>query len=132
VPKEVMGHAAGNRREQLHAHLIERARDNKHFRVGTGPRVRRDLVAVPRTAEEYRGYFVEWLKDPAIQHADQLIARFAKDRELQLSCEVGSDDYSYLSTLFMPKLHDLARSDELTEQQVASLWLNHGIMQLPW
>jgi len=75
---------------------------------------------------------IDWIKDPAIEHTDQLIARFACDRELQAICEVGADDYAYLATLFMPRLHDLAKGDELTEGQVASIWINHGINQLPW
>lgn len=131
VAKEITGHAEGTEREKLNLHLIERARENKHFRVGNS-RAKRDPMAAPKTAEEYRAYMVEWLKDPAIDHADTLIARFARDRELQMVCEVGSDDYSYLATLFMPKLHELAHADELTEGQIASLWIGHGINQLPW
>lgn len=131
VPKEITGHAEGNERERLHHQLIERARDNKHFKVGSARRVSRD-AAIPKTAEEYRAYAVSWIKDPSIDHADRLVARFAKDRDLQSACEVGADDYSYLATLFMPRLHDLAKADELTENQVASLWINAGINQLPW
>jgi hypothetical protein len=67
-----------------------------------------------------------------IEHADELIARFAKDRELQLACEVGSDDFAYLGTLFMPRLYDLAKADDLTAQQVSSLWISHGFNVLPW
>jgi predicted urease superfamily metal-dependent hydrolase len=29
----------------------------------------------------------------AIEHAIELIARFARDRELQAACEVGADDF---------------------------------------
>jgi len=75
---------------------------------------------------------VAWLKDPNLDHAEKLIARYAKDRDLREVCEVGADDYSWLATLFMPKLHDLAKGDELTEGQVASLWINHGFNQLDW
>lgn len=132
IAKDITGHPGGSERERLNHQLIERARDNKHFKVGQGRAPRRDVLAQPETAEEYRAYMVGWLQDPAIQHADQLIERFAQDRDLQASCEVGSDDFSYLSTLFMPKLHEFAKGDELTEGQVASLWINHGINQLPW
>jgi hypothetical protein len=132
VPKDIVGHAEGTDREKLNFQLIQSARDNRHFRVGTGKGPRRDAFTLPKTAEEYRGYMVGWLKDPELEHADQLIARFARDRDLQAACEVGADDYAYLSSLFMPKLHDLARGDELNEPQVAALWISHGINQLPW
>jgi hypothetical protein len=131
VPKEITGHAAGSEREKLNAELIARARDNKHFQVGQG-RARKDAASLPKTAEQYRAYMVSWLQDPNIEHVNDLIARFARDRDLQIACEVGGDDYTYLSTLFMPRLHELARADEMSEQQVAAAWVNHGIMQLPW
>lgn len=131
VPKEITGHAEGTASEKLNHHLIERARENPSFKVA-GSRVKRDASALPKTAEEYRAYMIAWLKGPGIEHVDQLIARFARDRELQAVCEVGSDDFSFLSTLFMPKLHELAKADELTEGQVASLWINAGVNQMPW
>lgn len=131
VPKEIKGNGEGTDRERLNMQLIERARDNPHFKVGSGP-AKRQIKALPKDAADYRAYMVDWLADPSIQHADQLIARFAKDHDLQVTCEVGADDYAYLATLFMPRLHDLAKGDELTEGQVASLWINHGINQLPW
>jgi hypothetical protein len=131
VPKTITGHAEGTTAQKLNHHLIESAKENRHFRVGNA-KPKREVATMPTTAEGYRAYMVEWLKDPNIQHADDLIARFAKDRELQAICEVGSDDYSYLGTLFMPKLHELARGDELTELQVSTLWAQRGINVLPW
>jgi hypothetical protein len=131
VGKEIVGHAEGTEREKLNHQLITSARDNKHFMVGDA-KPKRDRDTLPKTASEYRAYAVAWLKDPNIEHADQLIARFAKDRDLRTACEVGSDDYAWIATLFMPKLHELARADELTEPQVATMWINHGINELPW
>ena len=110
---------------------IERARDNKKFSVGNA-KVKRDVIATPTNADEYRAYLVGWLKDPAIQHAQDLIARFAKDRELRMICEVGSQDYSLIATLFMPKLHELAHADELKGEQIAAIWIQHGFNELPW
>jgi hypothetical protein len=132
VPKDITGHADGTEREKLNHHLIERARENKHFTVGSARRPRRDADALPKTSEEYKAYMVGWLKDPEIASTDQLIARFARDHDLQVACEVGHDDFSYLSTLFMPRLHELARADELSDPQVASIWISHGVNQLPW
>lgn len=131
VPKELTGHPDGTDREKLNHQIIVAADSNKHFKVGNN-RPKRDVAALPKTAEQYRAYMVGWLQDPSIQHTNELIARFAKDRELQASCEVGSDDYSFLATLFMPKLHELAEADEFTEQQVAAIWIQNGINQLPW
>lgn len=131
VPKEITGHAEGTAAQKLNLHLIERARENRLFAVGDG-KPKRQAATVPATAEQYRAYLVDWLKDPSIQHADQLIARFAKDRELQADCEVGSDDYAYIATLFMPKLHELARIDELSDAQLAAIWISHGFNQTPW
>ena len=130
-PKSITGKADGTKTEQLNHHLIERARENRHFSVG-GQRKKRDAAALPTSADGYKAYMVDWLKDPNIQHAEELVARFARDRELQAACEVGTDDYAWLSTLFMPKLHELARGDDLTELQVSSLWARHGINVLPW
>jgi hypothetical protein len=50
---------------------------------------------MPKTAEEYRAYMANGCRIPgSIQHADLLIARFARDRDLQAACEVGADDYA--------------------------------------
>jgi len=132
VPKDITGNADGNDRDRLNAELIERARDNKHFKVGSGRGSKREAVALPKTPDQYRAHMIAWLLDESIRSTDQLVARFAQDRELQATCEVGADDWAYLSTLFMPKLHELAKADELTEAQVAHVWINHGINQLPW
>jgi hypothetical protein len=131
VPKEIRGHAAGSDREKFNLGLIESARANKTFAVGNA-KPKRDAIKDPTTAEEYRAYFVEWLKDPRIEHAEPLIERFANDRELQLACGVGTDDFEYMGTLFMPRLYQLAKADELTEQQLAAVWVRHGVNQLPW
>lgn len=131
VPKEITGHAEGNSRDQLNMQIIESARTNKHFRVGNAQR-KRDAMSAPQTAEEYRAYAVGWIKDPSISSTKGLIERLAKDRTLQMACEVGTDDYSYISTLFMPRLHELARADELTDNQVADIWFQSGFTQLPW
>lgn len=132
VGKDITGHPDGSAAEKLNHQLIEAARTNKHFKVGSARTPARETRELPKTAEEYRRYAVAWIKDPEIQTTEQLITRFARDRDLQFACEVGADDYAWLSTLFMPKLHELAKADELTEGQVASIWINHGVMQLPW
>lgn len=131
VPKEIRGHATGNARDKLNAELIERARDNKSFAVGNA-KPKRDAVKSPNTAEEYRVYFVEWLKDPEIQHAEQLIVRFARDRQVQVACAIGTDDFDMMRDLFVPKLHQLAKGDELTDGHVSDIWVRNGYNVLPW
>jgi len=131
IPKEITGCATGTEREKLNFHLIERARENKHFVVGNAKR-KRDSHVEPKTALEYRAYAVAWMKDPEIKHAEDLIARFARDRELQASCEIGYDDFEYLGTLFNPRLSELAHGDELNAVQVSQIWINHGYNVLPW
>lgn len=135
VPKDITGHAKGTDREKLNLHLIERARENKTFRVGTGVR-KRDPSRDPETAEEYRQYFANWMQHPSLNssdtHAEDLIARFAKDRALQATCGVGSDDFDYMATLFMPKLHEFAKRDELSDPELAQVWMRHGYNTLPW
>lgn len=131
LPKELTGHPDGTQRERLNMHMIETARASKFWTVGNA-KPKRDPQALPTTAMEYRAYMIEWLKDPEIQHAQQLIAHFARDHNLREACEVGTDDYNYLATLFMPKLYELQRSDELSDAQLGSIWINHGINELPW
>lgn len=130
VPKEIRGREDGTESEKLGLHIINSARNNPHFKVGD--KRFQMPVQLPATAEQYRAYAVNWIKDRSIEHAEDLIRRFTRDRELQAACEVGSDDYAWLATLFMPRLHELARADGLNDVQVASLWAANGVNQLPW
>lgn len=132
VPKELTGHPDGNERERLNHHIITSARNNPCFSVGGEKPAARPGAKKPKTAEEYRAFFAKWLLDPAIEHVDQLIARFARDRELQAACEVGTADFALIGELFMPRLHELAKADEMSHEQVAATWINHGYNQLPW
>jgi hypothetical protein len=131
VPKEIVGHPEGTDRDRLNHAIIERARDNPAFKVSGAPRARikRDT---PKTPEQYRAYLADWLKDPAIEHVRDLIGHFAKDKDLQLACEVGASDYDLIATLFMPRLHELTKFDELSAEQVAAIWIDHGYNVLPW
>jgi hypothetical protein len=132
VPKEVTGNPDGTSSEKLNHHIIESARNNPCFVVGKDKPARRDKASAPKNAREYSAYFIDWLKDGHFETAEELIARFAKDRDLQAKCEVGPDDFAYLGTLFNPRLADLAKAEALTEPQVAAIWISHGINQLPW
>lgn len=137
VPKEVTGHPEGTSTEKLNHQIIESARSNPSFTVGSEKKKRTKADAMPTDAKTYRSYMVGWLKEErdgvsVFEHAEDLIARLAQDRELQAKCEVGFDDFQYLSSLFMPRLADLAVADELSEGQIASIWVKYGYNQLPW
>lgn len=132
VPKEIVGLADGTPQQKLNLMIIERAREasQKNFRCAS-VKAERLTPALPRTAAEYRAYMIGWLGQK-YESADALIARFAQDKALQVACEVGTDDYAYLGGLFMPKLHELSKAQELTQGQVAHLWVQHGFNTLPW
>jgi hypothetical protein len=130
VPKEITGHPDGTAAEQINHHIIERARDNRQFMVGD-QRKPRDAIAQPVTSDEYKTHMISWMMEP-FRHVEDLIGKFASERNLQAACGVGSDDYDYLGSLFMPKLMALARADEMTELQLAAVWARHGYNVLPW
>ena len=131
VAKELTGNPNGTERERQNHHMIERAKENPHFGIGNS-RPRRAKAADPKTAREYLAYFTEWLRSETFETAEELIVRFTKDRGLQQSCEVGTDDFTFIGGLFNPRLHELAKADGLSEPQVAALWASHGVNQLPW
>lgn len=132
MPKEITGYADGTAQQKMNLHIIERARDpnQKHFRCAS-QKNERQTSTLPKTADEYRAYMIGWLGQK-YETTDSMIARFAQDKQLQVACEVGTDDYAYLGGLFMPKLHELAKAEELSQGQVAHLWLQHGFNALPW
>lgn len=133
VPKEIKGDTAGTSTERLNAQLVIAARSNPHFVVGdldNAPRRPRDKL--PTDAKGYRAYFIGWLKEETFETPDELISRFARDRDLQARCEVGPDDFALIAELFMPKLSDLAKACDMAEAQLAAVWVNHGYNQLPW
>lgn len=138
VPKEITGHPEGTSTERFNHQVIESARNNPCFTVGSQKNARKKKSdALPVDAKGYRAYMVDWLKEEkngnsVFEHAEQLIERLAQDRELQAKCEVGYDDFQYLGSLFMARLHELAAADELSEGQIAALWVQHGYNQLPW
>jgi hypothetical protein len=108
---------------------IEAARGNKFFRVGAGG-PNNAPVGPPKTAMEYRGHVVDWIKD--CETVDQVAAHWAADRQLRFVCEVGQDDISFLGTLVEPKLRALRMAEGLTDSQVAAVWIKHGVLDLPW
>jgi len=109
--------------------MIEAARANRYFRVGSEMATGAP-VGLPKTAMEYRAYVVDWIK--GCDTVDQVAAHWAADRQLRVTCEVGQDDVSYLGTLVEPKLRALRQKEGLTEMQVAGVFVNHGVLEIPW
>ncbi|EJN14751.1 hypothetical protein PMI42_01725 [Bradyrhizobium sp. YR681] len=133
VPKEIKGDPDGSSTEKLNAQMIESAKGNPHFVVGDPSKAQRSpRNKQPKDAKSYRAYFIDWLKDETFETPEELIGRFARDRELQAKCEVGPDDFALMGELFMPKLSDLAKACDMAEAQLAAVWINHGFNQLPW
>lgn len=118
------------------ADLIEQAKANKFFKVGSFDTTKDSTAAVvstvadPKTAAQYRAHFVDWFKK--ITSINDMVATWAKEQPMREACEVGADDYSYIGTLFYPKMHDLAKAAGLNQQQLAELWARVGVQQLPF
>lgn len=108
---------------------IDAARINKHFSVG-GKNESGEASGPPTTAMEYRGHVIDWLRD--VDTVDKLVIKWAADRQLRQECEVGQDDISYLGTIVEPKLHTLRTAEGLSENAVAGLFVNRGVLEIPW
>jgi hypothetical protein len=109
-PQTINGHTGDplkkecTKQERLNADIIERARKNKFFRVGTFD-MRRDGVKVeipegPQNAAQYRAHAAAWL--PTVTSVDELDKKWISEERLRRECEVGGDDIDYLMSLFTP------------------------------
>lgn len=116
-------------RESDRPGMLEAARGNRFFRVGS-EKSQNENFGPPKTAMEYRAYVVDWMKE--VSTVDQLVAHWAADRQLRVTCEVGQDDIAYLGTLVEPKLKQMRMAEGLSESQAAELWIKHGVLELPW
>lgn len=112
--------------------MIEAARGNSRFIVGDfkagmmPPKVNE----IPTSPTGYRLHVMQWMRD--VVSVDQLVEQWGKDRALRGACDVGADDISYLGTLLDPKMRELQRRDGLSDQQLASVWIKHGFLEIPW
>ncbi|XUM21063.1 hypothetical protein ACRAVF_27255 [Bradyrhizobium oligotrophicum S58] len=131
IAKAITGRDGGTERETLNHHIIQRARDNPHFSVD-GQRSKRGKIGTPKDADEYKRYFVGWLKNETFDCVDDLLDRFVRDRNLQISAELAPEDFAWMRDLFNPRLHDLAKADGITEPQIAAAWAARGVNVLPW
>jgi len=63
----------------------------------------------------------------------QFKALVAVERHSGISvCEVGRDDIDWLGRLFEPKLHHMRIEEQLSELDVAGVFVKHGILEIPW
>ena len=68
------------------------------------------MTGPPKTAEAYRRWAVEWMKDvPNVEDACQ---RWATEARMRAQLEVGFDDYKYISDFFQPILSELIRKED--------------------
>lgn len=108
---------------------IEAARGNRFFRVGNdGPKENPNLA--PATSQQYRAHVVKWMKD--VETVGALIQKWASERVLRQTCEVGLDDVSYLGSLVEPKLRAMRMKEGMSDGDVANTWMRAGILELPW
>lgn len=134
-PVEYVEHGDPDAKPHPNKLLIERAKGNPFFRVGSFDQTQArtviaGFVGEPKTPEQYRAHLVTWLKKTV--DIQDLVQRWVSESRLREMCEVGSDDYAWLGTMFLPKMYDLARQGELNDAQLADLWRQHGVMQLPF
>jgi hypothetical protein len=109
--------------------LIESARTNRFFRVGDqGPEPGDNDP--PKNATQYRAHVVAWMKE--VNTVDDLVVKWSADRDLRRACEVGHDDIDWLGRLFEPKLRHMRIEEQLSELDVAGVFVKHGILEIPW
>jgi hypothetical protein len=118
-PQTISGHTGDplkkecTKQERLNADIIERARKNKFFRVGTFD-PRKDSVKVeptegPQNSAQYRLHAAEWLKKA--NSVEELDGKWIGEETLRKECEVGGDDIDYLMSLFTPKRAELRKRE---------------------
>lgn len=96
-----------------HPELLEKARQNKFFKVGAfgpGDAVEtREETGLPKTPEQYRAHAVAWLK--TTQSVEELDQTWRKEETLRHDCGVGSDDIDLLNGLIDPLRAELRKRD---------------------
>jgi hypothetical protein len=116
---------------------IDSARGNSHFSVGEGAKANSESSGPPTNAMGYRGHVLDWVKatdsitEPRLA-IDAIARQWGADRGLREQCEVGRDDISYLGTLIEPKLRMLRQQAGMSENDVAGVWVQRGVLDLPW
>lgn len=115
--------------------MIASAKGNKFFHVGHFDAAARQVALsavaeLPATADQYRAHVVNWLKNVKTIH--EMVTQWAAEHDLREACGVGSDDYSFIGSLFNPKMHELQQAAELNNTQLADLWRTYRVFQLPF
>lgn len=122
--------------------LIEQARGNRFFKVGKFDADKDQaplpgFAGDPKTSAEYRSHIIGWVNKLGGQHPqpediEEMIKTFVAEARMREMCEVGSDDYSFIGSIFLPKMHELARAAGLNDDQLAKAWARYGLFQLPF
>lgn len=111
---------------------IAAARLNRFFRVGKDdPKdPGRNPNDGPKTPMEYRAHVIAWIK--TCESVEDVVKHWSDDRVLRQTCEVGSDDITWLGAIVEPKLSDFRRKEGMSDAAVASVWIKYGVLDLPW
>lgn len=122
--------------------LIEAAKANRFFKVGEySPDQDKApppfFTGDPKTSDQYRAHVVAWLNKlsaaPSSPHTiEEMVKTWVAEQHLRESCEVGSEDYSFIGAQFLPKMHEFAKQAEMSDTQLADLWRRYGVFQLPF
>lgn len=117
--------------------LIKKLRDhpNPFFKVGPFDPAKDKapvigFIGEPTTSEQYRAHAVGWINKCA--DIDDMAKTWVAEQRLRDACEFGTDDYMWLGTIFLPKMHDLAKRAELNDSRLAQLWQRYGVFSLPF
>ena len=63
--------------------------------------------------------------DEGVNTVDDLVTKWSEDRDMRRVCEVGRDDIDWLGRLFEPKLHHMRIEEQLSELDVAGIFVKH-------
>lgn len=117
--------------------LVKKLRDhpNPFFKLGTfDPNTDKappeGFFGEPKTADQYKAHAVGWVKKCA--EIEDMAKTWVAEQRIREMCEVGTDDYAWLGTIFVPKMRDLARKAELNDSQLSQLWQRYGVFSLPF
>jgi hypothetical protein len=109
---------------------VDAARGNRFFHVGEGAPEGAGPRELPKNAMEYRAHVVDWME--RVHSIDDIAVAWSADRSLRERCEVGQDDISFLGTLVEPKLKQMRVEAGMSENDVAGVFVKHGVLDLPW
>lgn len=89
--------------------VIEMAKGNPWFTVGSEKPAPLPTVGKPTSDVQYRQYAVAWVQNS--KSSEEMTKRWDAEEELRTDCGVGSDDIEYVRAFFDPKFEKLKRAE---------------------